>query len=121
MLCVGQACAPGRIATTEACATFSVGLVNKTIRVIGDRHWIPLLGPLLALRSRPEPFVAIPVSFDHAFGGRNAGKPKGFRFYPWNAVGKGYTRWGWGRKTSRSRISRIPAGGSASGGSGRIP
>jgi hypothetical protein len=98
VLCVGKAYAPRGVTTTESFVAFSVGRVNKTIRVVGHRRWIPILGPLLAVRSKPEPFASIPISFDHAFGGKNAGKPKGFRFYPLNVVGRGYSRWGWGLK-----------------------
>jgi len=75
---------------------FGVGSWFKTIRVVGNRHWLPSLGGLMHRMSDPEPFKSIPASFENAFGGRDAGKPDGFRFYEPNPIGKGYSAKGGG-------------------------
>lgn len=95
-LCVGKACPPRGVAVTECLVGFGVGPWIKTIRVVGNRRWLPSLGGLMHRMSDPEPFKSIPVSFENAFGGRDAGKPDGFRFYAPNPIGKGYSAKGRG-------------------------
>jgi hypothetical protein len=98
VLCAGKAYAPGGIPVTECLISFGVGTLNKTIRVIGDRQWKPVLGRFLAFKGRPKPFQSMVVSYDNAYGGKDAGKPDGFRTYAFNPVGKGYSRRGGGLK-----------------------
>jgi hypothetical protein len=44
------------------------GLVSKTLRVFGDRHWRP--GAVGALApSSPKPFVRMPIAWERSFGG----------------------------------------------------
>ena len=45
---------------------FSVGNLTKELAVIGDRYWRPVIGP-----TPPEPFITMPVDFEHAFGGKS--------------------------------------------------
>lgn len=52
----------------------SLGPIDKTLYVIGDRTW-GLLGP-----SDPAPFTRMPVDYEHAFGGKDL---------PENPLGKG--------------------------------
>ncbi len=54
---------------------FRLGPLYKTLRVIGNRYWRSVLGP-----TEPEPFKTMPLSYTHAFGGKN---------YPKNPLGKG--------------------------------
>jgi uncharacterized protein YjbI with pentapeptide repeats len=52
----------------------SLGPIDKTLYVIGDRTW-GMMGP-----SEPVPFSRMPIDYAHAFGGEK---------YPQNPVGKG--------------------------------
>lgn len=79
VLVSGDAIPPGGAPATEV----SVGLrltrgktklVDRTLRVIGDRFW-GATGP-----SDPVPFERMPVDWEHAFGGEKS---------DWNLVGKG--------------------------------
>jgi hypothetical protein len=92
VLCVGKAHAPRGRPVTELEVHLAIGPVKKTIRVIGDRVWERALAGLSHRIGAPAPFVTMPVSYDRAFGGKDAGKPEGFRFYEANRVGRGYTR-----------------------------
>jgi hypothetical protein len=95
-LCVGNAHVPlGRFAT-ECNVRFAVGPVDKTIRVVGDRYWTTGLLGFGHFKTKPEPFQSVPVSYDNAYGGKDVGKPKGFRHYKRNRVGKGYSKYGFG-------------------------
>ena len=53
----------------------TIGDVDKTLAVIGNRYWRTLLGP-----TEPEPFTEMPISYENAFGGKD--------FNP-NPTGKG--------------------------------
>lgn len=79
ILVSGDAVPPGGVPATEV----SVGvrltrgktkLVDRTLRVIGDRSW-GTTGP-----TEPVPFERMPVDWEHAFGGEKS---------DWNLVGKG--------------------------------
>jgi hypothetical protein len=98
VLCVGKAHAPGGVPTSECLISFSVGPWSKTIRVVGDRQWKPLLGRFFAFKSSAKPFQSIMVSYENAYGGKDAGKPEGFKGYASNPIGKGYSRRGGGLK-----------------------
>jgi hypothetical protein len=98
VLCVGKAYPPGGVPTTECVIAFGVGSINKAIRVVGDRQWKPLLGRFFVFKSGPKPFQSILVSYENAYGGKDAGKPEGFKAYASNPVGKGYSRRGGGLK-----------------------
>lgn len=97
VLCVGKAYAPGGLAS-ECMVSFGVGSWSKAIRVIGDRQWKPILGRFFGIKSKAKPFQSMVVSYDNAYGGKDAGKPDGFRFYPFNPTGKGHSRKGGGLK-----------------------
>jgi len=98
VLCVGKAYAPGGVPTTRCMVSFGIGSWNKTICVLGDRHWNPILGRFFALKSRPKPFESIIVSYENSYGGKDAGKPEGVKAYARNPIGKGYSRRGGGLK-----------------------
>jgi len=95
-LCVGKACAPRGIAVPECTVGFGVGSWFKVIRVVGNRSWVPALGGLSHRMTEPEPFKSMLVSYENAFGGKDAGKPDGYRFYAPNPIGKGYSKHGGG-------------------------
>lgn len=68
----------GKPATVER-VTFAVGRFEKALMIVGDRHWQP--GLLGARLSEPEPFMAMPLSYERAFGGAG---------HPINPFGRGF-------------------------------
>lgn len=96
VLCTGKAYPPRGGPQTEFLIGFGVGSWFKSIRVIGNRKWVPSLGGLSHRMTDPEPFKSVDVSYENAFGGKDAGKPDGFQFYAQNHVGKGYSAHGGG-------------------------
>ena len=74
LLVTGHCYPPGKKAAPYAHVKVSLGPVDKTLYVIGDRTW-GLMGP-----SDPAPFTQMSVDWPHAFGGEK---------YPQNPVGKG--------------------------------
>ena len=63
IIVVGHAYAPGGRPVTELSVGLRVGPVQKVLRVFGDRRW-GAFGP-----SSPEPFMAMPLVYERAFGG----------------------------------------------------
>lgn len=59
----GLACAPGKQSVKKLDVSLSVGAVNKTIRVFGDRQWID------GQFSDPIPFQTMLLVYEKAFGG----------------------------------------------------
>jgi len=96
VLCVGNAYAPGGHPTTQFDVHFGVGPVRKEIRVVGDRRWSGGLAGVAHFQSRPESLVSLPVHFGMAYGGKDVGKPNGYRHYARNRVGVGYSKYGFG-------------------------
>jgi hypothetical protein len=85
LLVLGEACAPG----DRPVERMSVGLAYrgrwlKRLRVTGDREWRRGFSGLTP--SSPRPFVRMPITYDHAFGGsdENGSEPR-------NRSGKGYS------------------------------
>jgi len=64
---VGSAYAPSR-GMTQVDVTLEVGMVRKTVRVFGNRHWRKALGFGQSITA-PEPFDRIPLTYERAFGG----------------------------------------------------
>lgn len=63
IIMLGHACPPGGNKVRQMDVNLSVGQVNKTIRVIGDREWNNgTIGPAI-------PFTAMPLVYEKAFGG----------------------------------------------------
>ena len=86
----GSAHAPGGMPAVEVPVGLKVGSMLKTFNVVGDRIW--QAGALRLSVTQPLPFLALPVSYDNAFGGvdpgaRDASKVK---TYLANPVGCGY-------------------------------
>lgn len=97
-LCVGKAYGPKGKVTTECLIRFSVGPVNKIIRVFGNRHWEKSFAGLSSRITKPKPFKSIDVSYENAYGGKDAGDPEGYISYALNPIGKGYSKRGKGLK-----------------------
>jgi hypothetical protein len=86
---VGSAYAPGA-RSTQTDVRFSVGPVQKIVRVFGDRYWLRTLG--MMLMSPPLPFERIPLVYERAFGGwdRSDPDPETHTCEPRNPVGTGF-------------------------------
>ena len=65
-LVYGSYYSPSKNPVTADRVGVSVGNVSKELSVIGDRYWRPVIGP-----TPPEPFVTMPIDFEHAFGGKS--------------------------------------------------
>jgi len=69
VILIGNAYAPAGETVAELDVSLSVGSVQRTVRVFGDRFWRNPLG--FASISSPEPFEKIPLVYERAFGGRD--------------------------------------------------
>lgn len=67
VLIEGAAHAPGGVAVPTFCASFAVGPVRKTVRVVGDRQWRRTWIGVRA--TQPLAVRAVPLSWVEAFGG----------------------------------------------------
>src|SRR5688572_7879769 len=81
VMLVGTCHAPGGKPTTACRVEFAVGRWAKALAVIGNRQWKKSL--LLSAASDPEPFTAIRLGWDNAYGGAGFDK---------NPAGRGYER-----------------------------
>ncbi|RKH47405.1 DUF2169 family type VI secretion system accessory protein [Corallococcus sicarius] len=100
---VGDAFAPGGRAVTSCLVSLGVGALQRTLQVFGARQW---KGGVMSPRiSTPEPFVRMPLRYEHAFGGTHV--PEGGRgevlAEPRNPVGRGFR----GRR-SASEMLNLP-------------
>jgi hypothetical protein len=70
--------------------TLSVGPARSIVRVFGNRVWTVALGRWV--QSAPEPFEAIPLVYERAFGGwdRSSVDEADHQFEPRNPVGVGF-------------------------------
>ncbi len=80
VMLVGSCYAEGGGATPATYAKFTLGSLSRSIIVTGDRYWKS--GAFSRQITDPEPFAAMPLKWQNAFGG------KGFKPNP---VGKGTT------------------------------
>jgi hypothetical protein len=88
----------GREVTTLDVA-LQVGPVKKMLTVFGDRVW----GPAGAFLTDPQSFVQMPITYERAFGGVDAGSAHPEKDWYWpNPVGVGFV-------ASRSRIGGVAA------------
>ncbi len=74
LLVTGHCHPPGKKEAPWAHVRVTLGSIDKTLYIIGDRTW-GLMGP-----SDPVPFTQKPIDWAHAFGGEK---------YPQNPLGKG--------------------------------
>jgi hypothetical protein len=67
VLLQGHAYAPAGRPATQIDVSLSVGPLQKQVRVFGDRYWLSAaVGPSI---SSPEPFEAMPLVWERAYGG----------------------------------------------------
>ncbi len=92
VLLVGSAHAPNGVPVTKLPVGFKVGPLVKSFNVVGDREW-EIFG-LMPTPGRPRPFLAMPISYDRAFGGVDNidSDPNKHSAFMLNPVGKGYQR-----------------------------
>lgn len=71
----GHVYAPGGQPSIEVPVRIKIGDLDKTIKVTGDRVFVP--GPVSVRMSRPEPFTKMPITWRRTFGGTdsNGSKP----------------------------------------------
>lgn len=74
----------------EVLVGFRVGLMQKVVRVVGDRYWVKGAGTISM--TKPKPFERIPLIYENAFGGwdRTHKDPNKHTFEPRNPVGTGF-------------------------------
>jgi hypothetical protein len=81
---------PSGAGDSEVTVRLSVGALQKTLRVVGDRYWVRSLGT--TYMTPPEPFEKMPLIWERAFGGwdRSHPEPGSHTFEPRNPVGTGF-------------------------------
>ncbi len=79
VLAAGSCFAPSGGVRNASHVRFRVGDIRKTVHVFGNRYWIHR-GGVVSVITDPEPFKAIPVTYENAFGGTG---------YDKNPIGKG--------------------------------
>ena len=86
---LGSAIAPGK-GTRSMDVSFRVGPVGRTARVFGERRWNTVLG--VEGIEGPEPFESVPLTYENAFGGKDASAedPKYHGEEARNPVGRGF-------------------------------
>jgi hypothetical protein len=90
---IGHAHAPGGKPTTALDVKLQIGTIERAVRVFGDRHWSAPEGLVRKTRrlSSPDPFVSMPLDYEHAFGGGDdsSDDPSDHEFESCNPVGRG--------------------------------
>lgn len=85
---VGQAHAPNGRPHTALTASIRLGRHGWALRVTGERRWLfPSRAVLVPLPSDPEPFTAMPLRYERAFGGFDH---RGRGWCPENPIGRGF-------------------------------
>lgn len=90
LLLVGTAHAPRGVPVERVTVSLRVGSFFKSFDVVGNRVWERRRGTTTI--SRPQPFVAMPISYDNAFGGVDDTDedPARHDAYRSNPVGRGF-------------------------------
>jgi hypothetical protein len=79
VLAAGKFFSPGGRAVRAGLVRISIGSVDKTLHVFGDRHWIKKAGLVRGI-SDPQPMTEMEITYMNAFGGTG---------YKQNPLGKG--------------------------------
>lgn len=84
IIMTGMACSREQQLVRQMDVSLSVGNLNKTIRVFGDRRWDQ--GRI----SSPEAFASIPLIYERAFGGKDVVDGQNRAMEGRNPVGRGF-------------------------------
>jgi hypothetical protein len=86
----GHCYAPNAEPAADVTVALKIGTLVKAFRVVGPR--VHQTGGFVDSISKPVPFITMPITYAHAFGGvdRTSVDPKSHRWYPWNPVGTGF-------------------------------
>ena len=96
VILIGHAHAPGGKPVPMLDVALRVGPVQQAVRVFGDRRWVfPTRAVMVPVMSDPEPFAAMPLIYERAFGGFDH---KGGAWSAQNHIGRGFI----GKKTRES-------------------
>jgi len=87
VILVAHAMAADRAKVRQLDVTMKVGPIEKTLRVFGTRVWFKALTGLML--TPPEPFEAVPLRWELAFGGYDVADPRKPLEEPRNPVGRG--------------------------------
>ncbi len=83
LLLAGHCHTPGEEPLQSCPVLFRVGQVERLLGIFGDRHWQKKVLGLVPVRSDPEPFTSMPLTYDRAFGGNGyAANPIGMGASP---------------------------------------
>lgn len=80
--------APEGRPTTKVRVGVKLGGWSKVIDLVGDRYWVVRGGSIGP--SAPEPFLALPLTYERAYGGTDDSDPDRPDAYMPNPVGRGY-------------------------------
>jgi hypothetical protein len=85
----GTAFAPGGRPVERLAVGLQIGSWSKSFAVVGDRFWFAAGG---VRATAPNPFVTMPVSYDHAFGGTDSRHedPAEHEAFTQNPSGRGF-------------------------------
>ncbi|UYV13426.1 MAG: DUF2169 domain-containing protein [Phycisphaera sp.] len=72
LLLVGHCHTPSGQALQSCPVLFRVGQTERLLGVFGDRRWQKKMLGLVPIRSDPEPFTTMSITYDRAFGGANS-------------------------------------------------
>lgn len=81
---IGHACAPAQKEVTELDVGVTVGPVDRTLRVYGDRAWRD------GKMTRPAPFKTMPIVYERAYGGVQVVDGEEADVEARNPVGRGF-------------------------------
>ena len=103
---IGHAYA-NRSGTTQVDVILKLGLLQKTVRVFGDRYWTRIMG--LKTITSPKPFNKIPLVYEQAFGGWDRTNPdlQKHGCEPRNPVGTGYRHKKYGRFVKGMKLPNL--------------
>ena len=119
VLIEGHAYAAGGRPNVETTARIKIGELDKTVRVTGDRIFVP--GPVSVRMTNPEPFIRLPISWRRTYGGTDleASSPDwdqrnpvgtGFAVSPQRLIGKPAPNFEYQDAPYRDHRSGRPAG-----------
>ena len=87
VMLLGEAYPTNSGSATTARFELTVGDLSYPINVYGERRWVLSGGKLVA--SQPEPFESMPLTWEHAYGGKANVETGEFPYHA-NPIGRGF-------------------------------